>query len=273
LALLLQEESVISVRQIGRTFVKSTQFTNPETVEVLKSGIRGDRDFFLLESSGAPISSNEHGTFFPLLFDYEFSLDTLKLYLPDGRIAEGPAAGDGTSFSFDYYGMRNILVTPLDGPWQDVLSSFAERPIRLVRCVTTGTGIDILPITIVSTASIRRLEREIGGTVDTRRFRASFILNNEVEHEEDSWLNRTIRVGKALLKVRTPVPRCVIPGFNPQEGARDLNILRTLTQYREKITHPDGLLPGHTAPGFAVYAQVIEPGIVHVGDTVEVLMC
>src|SRR5260221_14466021 len=106
----------------------------------------------------APISPNEHGMFFPLLFDYGFGSDTLKLYLPDGRIVEGPAAGDGTSFSFDYYGMRNILVTPLDGPWQDVLSSFAERPIRLVRCVTTGTGIDILPITIVSTASIKRLE-------------------------------------------------------------------------------------------------------------------
>ena len=40
---------MITVHQIGRTFVKATQFTNPETVEVLASGIRGDRDFFLLE--------------------------------------------------------------------------------------------------------------------------------------------------------------------------------------------------------------------------------
>ena len=89
---------MITVHQIGRTFVKSTRFTNPETVEVLESGIRGDRDFFLLESSGAPISSNNHGTFFPLLFDYDFGSDALKLSLPDGRIVEGPAAGNGTSW-------------------------------------------------------------------------------------------------------------------------------------------------------------------------------
>lgn len=263
---------MITVHQIGRTFVKATQFTNPETVEVLASGIRGDRDFFLLESSGAPISSNNHGTFFPLVFDYDFGSDTLKLSLPDGRIVEGPAAGNGTSFAFDYYGMRNILVTPVDGPWEDVLSSFAARPIRLVRCVATGGGIDILPLTLVTTASIRRLEREIGGTVDPRRFRASFVLNNEVEHEEDGWRDRTLSVGKALLKVRTPVPRCVIPGFNPGEGAPDLNVLRTLTRYREKVIHPDGLLPDYAAPGFAVYAQVLEPGIVRVGDTAEALM-
>ena len=263
---------MITVHQIGRTFVKSTRFTNPETVEVLESGIRGDRDFFLLEDSGAPISSSNHGSFFPLLFDYDFGSEALKLYLPDGRIVEGPAAGNGTSFAFDYFGMRNILVTPIDGPWQDVLSSFAERPIRLVRCVTAGTGIDILPITLVTTASIGRLEREIGGTVDPRRFRASFVLNNEVEHEEDCWLDKTLRVGKALLKVRTPVPRCIIPEFNPQEGAHDLNVMRALTRYREKVAHPDGLLPGYATPGFAVYAQVIEPGIVRVGDTVEALM-
>jgi uncharacterized protein len=140
------------------------------------------------------------------------------------------------------------------------------------RCLTTGAGIDILPITLVTTASIRRLEREIGGTVDPRRFRASFVLNNEVENEEDCWLDRTLRVGKALLKVRTPVPRCIIPGFNPEEGAHDLNVLRALTRYREKATYPDGLLPGRATPGFAVYAQVVEPGIVQVGDTVEALM-
>ncbi len=262
---------MITVDQIGRTFVKATRFTNPKTVEVLASGLRGDRDFFLLERNGAPVSSNQHGTFFPLVFEYDFGADTLTLALPDGRIVEGPAAGTGTTFAFDYFGMRQILVTPVTGPWEEVLSAFAHRPIRLVRCVTTGSGIDILPLTLVTTASFRRLEREIGGPVDPRRFRASFVLQNDVEHEEDEWNERTLRVGTALLKVRTPVPRCVIPGFHPGEGARDLDVLRTLTRYREKVTHPDGLLPGHAAPGFAVYAQVLEPGRVRVGDPVEVL--
>ena len=89
------------------------------------------------------------------------------------------------------------------------------------------------------------------------------MLDNTVEHEEDQWEGRHLRMGAVLLKVRTAVPRCGITGFNPLSGSRDQDVMKGLIRYREKSALPDGMLPG-----FATYAEVLEPGTVQVGDLV-----
>ena len=129
----------------------------------------------------------------------------------------------------------------------------------------------MLPVTFLTTGSLRRLAREVGAPVDAARFRAGFVLDNQVEHEEDSWDGRRFRLGTALLAVRTAVPRCGITGFNPSTGLRDQDVMKGLIRYREKASLPDGMLPGFATPGFATYAEVIEPGTVSVGDRVELL--
>jgi hypothetical protein len=45
--------------------------------------------------------------------------------------------------------------------------------------------------------------------------------------------------------------------------------MRSLILTRPKTGLPDGLLPGYATPGFATYAEVLEPGEVAVGDKVE----
>ena len=44
--------------------------------------------------------------------------------------------------------------------------------------------------------------------------------------------------------------------------------MKGLIRYREKAALPDGMLPGFATPGFATYAEVLEPGTVQVGDLV-----
>jgi len=262
---------MITVKQIGQVHVKATQFLNPASVEVDKTGIRYDRDFAMLEAHDRFISSDKHGSFFPLKFTFNPDDDTLRLDLPDARYVVGSASGSGTRCDINHAGLRDIPVAEVDGPWGEVLSEYAGRPIRLVRCVSTGAAVDVLPVTILSTGSLRRLEREVGAPVDASRFRAGFILDNKVEHEEDQWDGQHMRIGSALLKVRTPVPRCGITGFNPTTGARDQDVMRGLTKYRDKTALPDGMLPGFETPGFATFAEVLEPGIVQVGDRVELV--
>ena len=103
------------------------------------------------------------------------------------------------------------------------------------------------------------------------RFRAGLVLDNSIEQEEDQWDGKHLRIGTALLRVRTPVPRCGITGFNPTSGQRDQEVMKGMIRYRAKASLPDGMLPAYATPGFASYAEVIEAGTVSVGDRVEVL--
>ncbi len=82
-------------------------------------------------------------------------------------------------------------------------------------------------------------------------------------HEEDGWEGRLLRVGGAVLRVGGPVPRCDVTQRDPVTGARDLETLRTIGEYR-----------GRGATGtldFGVYAEVVESGAVAVGDAVALL--
>lgn len=262
---------MVSVAAIGLTYVKSTRFLQLQTADLASTGLRHDRDFALVEADGSFISTERHGEFFPLSFAYDVATDGLRLTLPDGREIEGPAAATGPVWRHDHFGVRTFDVAEVEGPWTGALSDFAGRPVRLARCLHTGMGLDILPITFVGTASILRLEREIGAAVDPARFRPGFVLDTEVEHEEDGWDGRLLRVGAAVLRVRTPVPRCSIPGLDPAKGVRNLDIMKALIRYRDRAAYPDGLLQGYETPGFATYAEVVEPGAVSVGDPVELL--
>jgi len=262
---------MITVQQIGQTFVKATQLLHPTAVEVDSTGIRYDRDFALVEQDDRFVASDQHGSFFPLKFHFDPDANSMRLEMPDGSAINGPAVGSGRQWDVDHFGLRNISVAEVEGPWGDALSSFADRTIRLVRCRHIGAAVDVLPITLLSTGSMRRLEREVGAPVDPARFRAGFVLENNIEHEEDQWDGRRLRIGEALLKVRTPVPRCGITGFNPITGARDQDVMRALIRYRDKTPLPDDLLPDFATPGFATFAEVLEAGRVKTGDPVELL--
>ena len=97
---------------------------------------------------------------------------------------------------------------------------------------------------------------------DGRRFRMLLELDGPAAHGEDGWRNRRIRVGEATLRVGDPTPRCAVPSANPDTGVRDRDVLRELLEKR-------GPIEGD--PCMGVYAEVLEPGIVCVGEAVELL--
>lgn len=259
------------VQQIGQVIVKATQFINPDQVKVTKDGIRNDRMFALVEANGSFVGSSEHSEFIPLKFTLNDSESTLKLELPDGRVVEGSTACSTQTFSIEHAGLRSIEVAEVEGLWTKILTVFAGRPIRLVKCLSNGGAIDVFPITFFTTGSLHRLEREVGAPVDPSRLRAGFIISNDIGHEEDSWAEKSLSIGTAVLKVRTGVPRCQVVSFNPTEGHRDQDVMKALINYREKVNLPDGLLPDYATPGFATYAEVIQEGTVTIGDAVHLI--
>ncbi|MGE0487281.1 MAG: MOSC domain-containing protein [Gammaproteobacteria bacterium] len=261
----------MQVASIGRVYVKATQFLTPSAVDVDEDGIRHDRAFALIEGDDKFVGSDEHRTFLPLRFDYDPVAESLLLELPDGRRVEGPATAGARRFGIDHFGLRTIEVAEVEGPWREALSTFAGRPIGLARCLTAQRAIDVFPVTLVTTGALACLARQLDAVVDPVRFRAGLVIDEQQEHAEDGWDGRRLQVGEAVLRVRTSVPRCAIPGFNPRTGERDQDVMKSLMRYRDKVGLPDGLLPGYATPGFASYAEVLKPGRVAVGDVVALL--
>ena len=67
---------------------------------------------------------------------------------------------------------------------------------------------------------------------------------------------------EATLLVGEPTPRCAVPSASPDTGIRDRDVLRELLDKR-------GPIEGEACMG--VYAEVLEPGVVRVGDELRVL--
>ncbi len=146
------------------------------------------------------------------------------------------------------------------GPWAEALSSFAGVAVRLMR-PDRRHAFDALPVSLLSAASIDALRESSGNHgLEVRRFRPNVLVSGaEAAHEEDGWLQRDVQVGTAVVRPLMRDPRCAIITHSPDTGERDFDTLRAITAYR--TDQPKEV-------NFGVYAGVITPGEVRVGDEI-----
>jgi uncharacterized protein YcbX len=250
---------VPSVSLLSVTPVKALALQHPESVRLEQDGVPGNREFFLVDSSGRLFNASRHGPLMQVAADYEArnGSERLTLRFPDGsEIADDIRVGDESPTNFWGRPVRGLCV---DGPFDDALTDYVGRPVRLVRTADRGGAFDVEVVTLVSEASVGELARQAGlDRLDGRRFRMLMMLAGCEPHEEDTWEGRRFRVGTATIRVGGPVPRCVITTKDPTTGLRDFDSLREIKRYR-------GLRDGKKVD-FGVYATVEEPGVVSVGD-------
>jgi uncharacterized protein YcbX len=152
------------------------------------------------------------------------------------------------------------------GPWNELISRIAGRPLRLVKTDDHGAGSDVHPVTLLGEGSIRALERESKlERVDPRRFRMLIQFASHQGHVEDTWEDLEVEAGTAYLRIRGTVPRCAAVTRHPDRGERDQPVVRAIRAYRG--VGPTGF--GNGVP-FGVYADVLVSGTVCVGDMLRV---
>jgi uncharacterized protein YcbX len=251
-----------TLARLSVTPFKGTAVVHPETAMLTEAGIPGNRRFFLVDERGSLFSGPEHGPLVRLDARYDEAAERLTLRFPDGVTIEGPADTLGAAETTDFYG-RPVPAHVLEGPFAEAISDFCSKPMRVLRCDRDGDGADVEPLTVISFESVRDLAERGGyeGTLDARRFRQNLELEGCKPYEEDSWEGRRVRVGEATILVGGQVPRCVFTTKSPDTGEKDWDTLRQIAKYRPRIAG-DGGLP------FGVYAQVVQPGVVRVGDPV-----
>jgi hypothetical protein len=112
-------------------------------------------------------------------------------------------------------------------------------------------------VSIINLASVAAIETMVGAAVNPLRFRGNLYVRGWPAWHEAGLLHQTLAVGEVRLKVVKTITRCAATNVDPLTAARDLDIPAALMRHL-----------GHNECG--IYAEVIAPGTISLGDTIAV---
>lgn len=122
-----------------------------------------------------------------------------------------------------------------------------------------GTYLDAFPLMIMSTSALRSLQAALpDSAIDVKRFRPSFVVDtgDDEGHPEFGWSGRRMAIGRTVIEIGAPCPRCVMVTREiSAELPQDRAVLRHVVQDLDQ--------------NVGVYATVVTPGPINVGDTVS----
>ena len=251
-------------------------------------GLAGDRVFAVLDDAGAVGSAKHPRKWGPLLSCRSTvgadGTVRVRVASPDG--AEYIAGSDELDDRLSRLLGRPVVVSdkpPENGLLERAVPEYEGGSPRAARSaavtdatgtaitsghVAAGTFFDFGPVHVVTTASLEALRRRHPDhDFDARRFRPNVVIDTGARDgfPEDEWQGRRIRIGDAVLQVMVPTPRCVIPTLAHDELPADPGLMRAAAREHRIPVFDMGPL---TCVG--VYLQIVEPGVVRLGDRVAV---
>ena len=245
--------------------VKGMALEQRHAVELEPFGVLENRRFHVIGDSGRLLNGKQLGELQQITVRWDETDSALAFRFPDGSVAEGKVEL-GEPVTTVFYG-RDVDGRLVVGPWSGALTSFVGRELRLVQCVEAGAGVDRgrAPVCRFSPPGSLEAMREAAGIsepIDPRRFRMLFGVDGIGPHEEDEWIGRRVRIGDAIVAVGGNTGRCIVTSRHPETGVRNLPTLDVLAEYRDGVESTEPL-------PFGVWAEVVEPGRVALGDSVE----
>jgi uncharacterized protein YcbX len=117
---------------------------------------------------------------------------------------------------------------------------------------------DVAPISLISRQTITRIAEESETKEDPVRFRPNLIIDLESGEafDELNWVGRILRIGNAArIAITEADQRCMMITLDPASAKASPAVLRCVVQQHKQCA--------------GVYATVLTPGEVRVGDTVS----
>ncbi|MYD48820.1 MAG: MOSC domain-containing protein, partial [Chloroflexi bacterium] len=227
---------MITVAEINIAPVKSMALVPLQSVNLELGGILDDRHFYLVNGQGRLLTRRQVGKLAQLTASWNAEAERLGIRFPDGAALESSPELDAPAWTIVWG--RRVRGRALLGDWADALSEFCGQPVKLMMSDLPCQVFDEFPVSILSRASVERLSSEMGMSDDdclaTDRFRPTLLLDGCQPHQEDGWMNRTLTLGDAVIRVLAPDPRCAIVNQDPITGETDTDAVKSILSLSQK---------------------------------------
>ena len=232
--------SVAVIRQLGRYPVKSMRGESLATATLTLQGVLADRRYAFVQTASR--------SSFPWLTARE--LPELLCYRPcvekasPQEVEVTVTAPGGVKLPIKSHELRQALE--------------ARSGRELFLLYDYRGSYDVAPVSLISRQTITRIAEESATEEDAWRFRPNLLVDLEdgEAFDELNWVGRIVRVGDAARIAITEVDqRCMMITLDPASAKPSPAVLRCVAQQHKQCA--------------GVYATVLTPGEVRVGDTVS----
>ena len=254
------------VEGLWRYPVKSMRGEELEEAFAGFSGIYGDR-LFAFKSSASPKG-----------FPYFTAREQRRLlqYRPHFRYPDkaarpinlteaeskgaNPVSADSSELMIDVQTPDGRTVAIDDPALIDMLRTGIDQKHQLTLMRSERAMTDCRPFSMFSLQSARQLAEETGKPIDKRRFRANVYvdLTSGGGFAENDFVGRSLRIGpRVVVRILERDARCVMITLDPDTTEKTPAILKKVAQAHEGMA--------------GVYGAVMVEGMLHKGDSIEVL--
>jgi MOSC domain-containing protein len=263
------------VATLHRYPVKSMMGEELNAACITERGLFGDRAYALRDVETGKVVSAKNPRKWPNMFrfrasyssppDADSAIPPVRVMLPDGGIAISSNADFAPAVSAALGRSVTLLAAPPQNPqleeyWPD-MEELSNRDVVTEEPMPTGTFFDLAILHVLSTGTLDRF-RELNpcSRFEPRRFRPNLIIDTGTRRGfvENDWIGKEIAIGPQVrIQVTGPCPRCVMTTLAQGDLPKDPEILRTAAKYNEVHV--------------GVYASVVQPGTVRIGDAVTLV--
>lgn len=262
--------------------LKSARGERLHSVDVEPAGLHGDRAWACIDAADGTVGSAKHPQRWGRLLDVSATVRTPgegdaapNVWIEVGGAALPAGSWRADAALSDHLGRRVHLTREVpenarlhrrlpDEPdmvpeWMAAAPG-EELVTRIAGANPGGRFVDFGAVHLVTTGALADLADRLGRpSVPPTRFRPNLVIDAAADPEPGTQL----RIGDVVLRVLMPTPRCAVPGLDHGEAPTDRPLLTTLARhYRTQV-------PGRgRAACFGVYAEILQPGQVDVGQRV-----
>jgi hypothetical protein len=294
--------TAVTVGRLWHHPVKSVQGESTDEVVLGPGGLVGDRAYGFVDAATGRLLSAKRPKRYGALLRCRASfaaapqpgepIPALNFTMPDGRTLTEQAEIEKAVTELLGFEVALVTSLPPGGAYEltwgeDNGDSDFLAPARLpetedgepLYAFPPGVGapdtlLDLAALHVLASSTCESLAREYpDGDWDERRFRPNIVFDETEAVErpsgsfaEDEWMGADLRIGDSVrIHIVAPTLRCPMPSVAQDGLTRDIEILRTLNRVARRELSPLG-----TFPCLGVYAEVVTPGVVRVGDSVEI---